>query len=116
MYNDVMVDRSTRARWAAFVLALAGAGLGILVLYHESMRGFPDGHLTDYDRAVRGPAKLLAYSSLVIATELGILAIRPRGSRQQAVLAASAGGLLLILAALVALTVFFRGLDSGQGG
>jgi hypothetical protein len=97
----------------------AGAGLpGVHDIY---LTGFPDSHLTDYDKAADAPKRILVWVEWGIVLLFLVLAVLPIGARRRAV------GWLVALAALVLIAIvqwvgipwYFMthlGLDNGIGG
>lgn len=108
-----------KLRLASAVLGMLAAPFGALVLLEESMRGFPDGHLTDYDRFVQGPTSLSGITCLVVAAYAAYVLIVGYRSQPVKGIAIAAGvfvlAALVVLAGLPILGDVLR-LDSGQGG
>jgi len=106
-------------RIVAFLFACGGMLLGAGVLYGVRMSGFPDGHETDWDRAVHLPQMALSIASFLVAgwlVWLGALGDRSRLGKNVAI------GVML-LAMLVGIEFFglewvrrSLGIDHGQGG
>jgi uncharacterized membrane protein len=103
------------------VCALVALALAFMTFMEVSMAGFPDGHVTDYDRAVEAPLTLLAWVEVGLGLLFAALAFSPIGTRVRA------AGLLitLIVFVVVALVAQFGvawyfgthlGLDNGVGG
>lgn len=88
--------------------ALASLLYAVLLAYEESGRGFPDGHLTELDRALRLPR----LGTAVLALGIGAWLLRSRGRWPLPVLVALVLFERLALPALGA----WLGLDHGQGG
>lgn len=112
-------SRSTGFR---ILSALVCAGLLVITLvcqWENGMAGFPDGHLTDYDKAVHTPYHWLCVASLFFCLYFAWLAIvksRKTGLRLALGLVAY---LLLIVVPAVALNYYFLHwlqLDNGIGG
>ena len=85
------------------------------------MYGFPDGHVTDYEKAVDAPLTILAW----VAASFGLLflgvAVIPIGTRARAVglFVALLAFILVAVVALVGVPWYFGthlGLDNGVGG
>lgn len=98
------------------IAGLATAAVSALVLYDESMRGFPDSHLTEYDRAIGPPRTILAWVSLVAAAYLVLAGISARARIHWLVQTALVVIVGCLLGELVVLHALYSGLDSGQGG
>ena len=98
----------------AFLMAAFGA-------HQVSMLGFPDGHLTPFERASAGPLTLINGAFLMLGL-YGVALCHPRVSsaRKRAhLLGAFALLLLLLLGAHLAVPWYFLehlGLDHGRGG
>jgi hypothetical protein len=84
-----------------------------------SMAGFPDGHVTDYEKAVDAPLTILAWMAAGFSFLFLVLAFSPIGARARTV------GLLVALIVLVGIVAqvgvpwYFGthlGLDNGIGG
>ena len=98
-----------RALW--FLVGGAGAALAGVQLYEQQQLGFPDGHISELERALRWPHLGLASLCRVVAAGL----LWP-GERERGPLAAI---LVLLLAAdWVGLPMLGEalGLEHGQGG
>lgn len=93
------------------LMALGGFGLGGLQLYEQGHLGFPDGHLTELERALRWPHVGVAGLCLVVAAGL----LWPNG-RGRWYLGAILG--LLLAADWIGLPMLgdALGLEDGQGG
>jgi uncharacterized membrane protein len=91
--------------------ALLGASLATLQLLEQKSLGFPDGHLTELEQALRWPHVGLAGLCLVVAVGL----LWPGGRGRWYLLAILA---LLLVTDWVGLPMIGQamGLDSGQGG
>jgi hypothetical protein len=106
---------------ASVVCAIAALGLAFMTAMDVSLDGFPDGHVTDYEKAADAPLTILAgveagFSFLFLA-----LAFSPIGTRARAI------GLLIALIAFVPVVIVAEvgvpwyfgthlGLDNGIGG
>ena len=106
---------------ACVVGAIAALGLAFTTLMEVSMYGFPDGHVTDYEKAVDTPLAILAWVEAGFGFIFLALAFTPIGTRARAV------GLLVGLIAFVVVAMVTQvgvpwyfathlGLDSGVGG
>ncbi|MCV7412264.1 hypothetical protein AWC05_16745 [Mycobacterium florentinum] len=108
-----------RAACVACVVAALGLALnGAMDLY---LTGFPDGHLTDYDKAAHTPKQILLWAEFGLAVLFLILALLPMGARTRAI--GLLGALIALVAAaivqLVCIPWYFvthLGLDNGIGG
>ena len=106
------------------VLAVAAALIVFLftyVLYYEiAMAGFPDGHLTDYDRAVKLPFTICNWINVVFGLYLlylGFIAKAERPGRK--VLITVLLFILFNVITLYGMAYYYKdylGLDHGQGG
>jgi cell division protein FtsW (lipid II flippase) len=106
---------------ACVVGAIAALGLVYLASMDIYLTGFPDSHLTDYDKAADAPKRILVWVEWGIVLLFLVLAVLPIGARRRAV------GWLVALAALVLIAIvqwvgipwYFithLGLDNGIGG
>jgi hypothetical protein len=75
--------------------AVAALSLTLLAQWDLYLTGFPDGHLTDYDKAVDAPKRILMWVEFSFTPLFLVLAFSPIGTRARAV------GLLAALTALV---------------
>lgn len=110
---------STTTALLCVVVALA---LALALTYSDvSLAGFPDGHVTDYGKAVDTPLRIVTWVALGLAVLAVGLAFSPIGPRVRVI------GLFAVLAA-VAVVAFIAfvgvpwyfgtrlGLDNGIGG
>ena len=92
-----------------------------LTFNEVALAGFPDGHVTDYDKAANAPLSDISYLEAAFALLFLLLAAVPIKARRRAV------GLLVCLTALVLVGVVAQvgvpwyfgthlGLDNGIGG
>jgi len=106
---------------ACVVGAIAALGLAFSTLMEVSMYGFPDGHVTDYEKAVDAPLTILAWVAAAFGLLFLALAFTPIGTRARAV------GLLVAPIAFVPVAMVAQvgdpwyfgthlGLDNGIGG
>ncbi len=106
---------------AYVVGAIAALGLPFSTFMEVSMYGFPDGHVTDYEKAVDAPLAILAWVEAGFGLLFLALAFTPIGTRARAV------GLLVALIAFVLVAMVVQvgvpwyfgthlGLDNGIGG
>ena len=70
---------------ACVIAAIAALLLGYLAACDLYLTGFPDGHLTDYDKAVDTPKQILKWVEFGFAPLFLILAFSPIGTRKRAV-------------------------------
>jgi len=106
---------------ACVVAAIAALLLGYLASWDLYLTGFPDGHLTDYDKAVDVPKRILMWVEFGFAPLFLVLAFSPIGTRKRAVglLAALIVLVLVVVVQLVGVPWYFGthlGLDNGIGG
>ena len=85
------------------------------------MYGFPDGHITDYERAVDAPLTILAWVEAGFGVLFLALAFSPIGTRVRVVglFVAVIAFVLVAMVAKVGVPWFFGthlGLDNGIGG
>jgi len=106
---------------ACVVLAIAALALAVTTSTDVSMDGFPDGHVTDYGKAVDGPLTIVAWVEAGFGLLFLVLAISPIGTRARAI------GLFVALIAVVLVAVIAQigvpwyfgthlDLDNGIGG
>jgi hypothetical protein len=106
---------------ACVVAAIGALSLGYLAAGDLYLTGFPDGHLTDYDRAADAPKRILMWTEFGFVPLFLVLAFSPIGARNRAVglLAALIVLGLTALVQLVGVPWYFGthlGLDNGIGG
>ena len=103
------------------IAAIAALGLHVLASWDLYLTGFPDGHLTDYDKAAEAPKRILMWAELGFVPLFLVLAFSPIGTRVRAVgpvVALIVLGLVVVLQ-LVGVPWYFGshlGLDNGIGG
>jgi hypothetical protein len=106
---------------ACVLAAIAAFLLSYLAFGDLYLAGFPDGHLTDYDKAVDAPKRILMWVEFGFVALFLVLAFFRIGARKRAI------GLFAALTALVVVVVLQRigvpwyfgshlGLDNGVGG
>jgi hypothetical protein len=108
-------------RVACVVGAVAALWLTLLAGWDLSLTGFPDGHLTDYDKAVDAPNRILMWVEFGFVPLFLVLAFSPIGTRARGVglLAALTALVLVVVVQLVGVPWYFGshlGLDNGIGG
>ncbi|MEP6667660.1 MAG: hypothetical protein ABJF10_00820 [Chthoniobacter sp.] len=114
--NDL---RSTGFR---ILSALVCCGLLVITFVCQSengMAGFPDGHLTDYDKAIATPYHYLCIASLLFCLYFAWLAIVKSRKTGLRLMLGFAVYLLVIVLPAVALKYYFLHwlqLDNGIGG
>jgi hypothetical protein len=106
---------------ACVVGAIAALGLTLLAVWDLYLTGFPDGHLTDYDKAVDMPKRILMWVEIGFVPLFLVLAFCPISTRARAtgLLAALTALAVVVLVQLVGLPWYFithLGLDNGIGG
>jgi hypothetical protein len=111
----------TLARVACVVAAVAALSLSYIAFGDLYLTGFPDGHLTDYDKAVDAPKRILMWVELGFVPLFLILAVSRIGSWARAVapLTALLVLVLVVVVQLVGIPWYFGshlGLDNGIGG
>ena len=111
----------TLATIACVVAAIAALLLGYLAAWDLYLTGFPDGHLTDYDKAVDAPKQILKWVEFGFVPLFLVLAFSPIRTRKRAVgLPAALTALVLVaILQLVCVPWYFGshlGLDNGIGG
>jgi hypothetical protein len=109
------------ARGACIVGAIAALGLTIQASWDLYLTGFPDGHLTDYDKAVNAPKRVLMWVEFAFAPVFLLLAFSRIGERARAIgfVAALTALVVVGVVQLVGLPWYFithLGLDNGIGG
>ena len=106
---------------ACAVCAVVAFGLAFMMFMDVYMAGFPDGHVTAYDKAVDMPLTILAWVLAGFGVLFLIIACTPVGTRVRGV------GLLVALAVFVVVATIAQvgvpwyfgthlGLDNGIGG
>jgi len=104
-----------------FLCAVGALGLAFYTYMDVSMFGFPDGHVTDYQKAAGAPLRVITWVAAGLGLLFLALAFSPISSRAQALggLVALVGFALLAMAALIGVPWYFGvhlGLDNGIGG
>jgi hypothetical protein len=111
----------TVAAIACVLSAFVALGHGLLTLMDVSLAGFPDSHLTDYDKAVDTPLTVLGWTEVALGLVFVALAFWPMPRRARGVgwLTTLILFILVALAVQVAVPWYFGthlGLDNGIGG
>jgi len=112
---------SALARAACVVGAIAALGLHVLASWDLYLTGFPDSHLTDYDKAVDAPKRILMWVEFGFVPLFLVLAFVRMGARARAIglFATLIALALVVLIQQVGLPWYFGshlGLDNGIGG
>jgi hypothetical protein len=71
------------AKVACVAGAIAALGLAYLAVWDLYLTGFPDSHLTDYDKAVETPKRVLMWVEVAFAPLFLVLAFSPIGTSIQ---------------------------------
>jgi hypothetical protein len=106
---------------ACVVCAAAALGLASLASMDMYLTGFPDSHITDYDKAADAPKRILVWVEWGFVVLFLVLAFSPIGTRARTI------GSLVTLVALVLVAmvqwigipwyfITHLGLDNGIGG
>ncbi len=112
-------------RALAIVACLVGAVAALLLTYLAFgglyLTGFPDGHLTDYDKAAATPKRILAWAEFGCAALFLTFAFAPIGTRRRAsgLFVALLALVLVVGVQLIGVPWYFGshlGLDNGIGG
>jgi MFS superfamily sulfate permease-like transporter len=106
---------------ACMVGAIAALGLTLLAAGDLYLTGFPDSHLTDYDKAVEVPKRILMWAEFGFVPVFVLLALPRIRERARAVGPAVALIVLglVVVVQLVGVPWYFGthlGLDTGIGG
>jgi len=106
---------------ACVICAVAAIGLAFMTWMDVSMFGFPDGYVTDYQKAARPPLKIITWVAAGLGLVFLALAFVPARTkvRTTAWLAALVGLVLVALAGRIGIPWYFGthlGLDNGIGG
>jgi hypothetical protein len=122
----ILKARSAVPMRALAIVACVVGAIGALWLTLQAgwdlyLTGFPDGHLTDYDKAVNTPKRILMWVEFGFVPLFLSLAFSPIGTRRRGVglLAALTALVLVAVVQLVGLPWYFGshlGLDNGIGG
>jgi hypothetical protein len=104
---------------ACALAALVALGLAALTSMELYFFGFPDGHVTDYEKAVGTPLTILAGVEAGLGVLFAALAFAPRRVRGVGLLAAVIGLVAVVTVTEVGVPWYFGthlGLDNGIGG
>jgi hypothetical protein len=106
---------------ACIVGAIAALGLAFWTFMAVSMYGFPDSHVTDYEKAAEPPLTILAWLEAGFGVVFLALAFSPIGTRARTVglLVGMIAFVVVIVVAQVGVPWYFGthlGLDNGIGG
>lgn len=106
---------------ACIVCAIAALGSAFLASIDLYLTGFPDSHLTDYDKAAKAPKRLLMWAQWGFVLLFLGLAFAPIRTRTRAIglLVALVSFVLVALAQWIGIPWYFMthlGLDNGIGG
>jgi hypothetical protein len=107
-------------RVACVVFAIAALWLAFMTFNQVALAGFPDGHLTDYDKAADGPLGVFSYVEAGFGLLFLVLAFSPIKARRAVGLLAGLIALVLVAVVVqVGIPWYFGthlGLDNGIGG
>jgi hypothetical protein len=106
---------------ACVICAVAAIGLAIMTWMDVSMFGFPDGYVTDYQKAAGPPLKVITWVAAGLGLLFLALAFVPIRTKVRTIawLAAVIGLVLVTSAARIGIPWYFGthlGLDNGIGG
>ena len=109
------------AKVACVVAAIVALFISYLAAGDLYLAGFPDGHLTDYDKAVDAPKRILMWVEFRFVPVFLVFAFSRIGTRARGVglLAALIVLALVVVLQLVGVPWYFGshlGLDNGIGG
>ncbi len=117
--------RSTAAQMRIFamiaclVCAIAAVCLAFMTYMEVALVGFPDGHVTDYEKAVDAPLTILAWVEAGFGFLFVALAFSPIRARAVGLLIALTALVLVATVEQVGVPWYFGthlGLDNGIGG
>jgi peptidoglycan/LPS O-acetylase OafA/YrhL len=108
-------------RIACVVCAIAALWLAFMTYNDVALAGFPDGHVTDYDKAADPPLGILSYVQAGFGLLFLVLAFSPIKARRRAagLLVALIAFVLVALVGQVGVPWYFGThlrLDNGIGG
>jgi hypothetical protein len=103
------------------VCAVAALGLASLASMDMYLTGFPDSHLTDYDKAAEAPERVLVWVEWGFVALFLVLAFSPIGTRARTIgsLVALVALVLVAMVQWIGIPWYFMthlGLDNGIGG
>ena len=106
---------------ACVICAVGALGLVAFASIDIYLTGFPDSHLTDYDKAAEAPKQILVWVEWGFVPLFLVLASLPIGTRRRAVgwLVALVAFVVIAIAQWVGIPWYFMtylGLDNGIGG
>lgn len=106
---------------ACAVCGIAAFGLSLMTYMDVSLYGFPDGHLTDYQKAAAPPLRVGTWASAGLCLVFLALAFTPISTRARTIsmLGSLIGLVLVAMAAKIGIPWYFGthlGLDNGFGG
>lgn len=106
---------------ASVICAIAAIGLAFWTYMDVSTFGFPDGSVTDYQKAADTPLTIITWASVGLGLVFLALAFSPIRARTRTIAWLTALGALVVLAtaAWVGVPWYFGthlGLDNGIGG
>lgn len=106
---------------ACVICAVAAFGLALVTGMEVSMFGFPDGYVTDYQKAAGPPLKVITWVAAGLGLLFLALAFVPIRAKKRTIawLAAVIGLVLVALAARIGIPWYFGNrldLDNGIGG
>ena len=101
--------------------AIASLGLALMTFMRLSLSGFPDSHVTDYEKAVDAPLGVLSWVEAGCGLAFLALAFAPIGTRPRVIgcLAAVVAFVVVAAVAQIGIPWYFGthlGLDNGIGG
>jgi len=106
---------------AGVIFAAAAIWLTLTTYFDVALTGFPDGHVTDYGKAVDAPLRILTWVPVSFAILFPALAFSPMKARTRtlALLVAAIAFVAVALVARLGVPWYFGthlGLDNGIGG
>jgi hypothetical protein len=106
---------------ACVICAIAAFGLSFMTNMNVSMFGFPDGYVTDYQKAADTPLRILTWVQAGFGALFLVLAVSKIGTRARTIawLATLIALVLAAVAVQIGVPWYFGahlGLDNGIGG
>jgi hypothetical protein len=103
------------------ICAIGAFGLSLMTYTDVSMFGFPDGYVTDYQKAAETPLRIATWGEAAFGLLFLTLAFLPISTRARTIgwLGALIGVILVTAAAQIGVPWYFGtrlGLDNGIGG